>query len=104
MSASPQDELTFEQALEALERIVRDLEDGQTGLEESLQRYETGVNLLKRCYAHLNQAEQRILQLTGTDETGKPVLQTFQHTAAVESDKPEPRKRRKKSGEADELF
>ena len=71
MSNSLPDELTFEQALEALEKIVRELEDGQTGLEESLQRYEMGVALLKRCYGQLCEAEQRILQLTGVDEITK---------------------------------
>ena len=39
MSDSP-DNPTFEQSLAELERIVHDLEDGQTGLEESLARRE----------------------------------------------------------------
>ena len=56
METSPQDSLTFEQALAELDRIVRDLEDGQIGLEESLTRYGQGVGLLKRCYAQLRQA------------------------------------------------
>ena len=64
---------TFEQALAELERIVRDLEDGRTGLEESLARYEQGVALLKRCYSHLNHAEQRISELAGTDAAGNSV-------------------------------
>ena len=38
--------LTFEQALAELDRIVRELEDGKTGLEDSLARYEQGVALL----------------------------------------------------------
>jgi exodeoxyribonuclease VII small subunit len=84
METSPQDSLTFEQALAELDRIVHDLEDGQIGLEESLARYEQGVGLLKRCYAQLRDAEQRILLLTGVDEEGQPVLQPFQHTATAE--------------------
>src|SRR5438270_14011801 len=59
------DELTFEEALAELEGIVRGLEDGQTGLEESLARYEKGVGLLKRCYGQLCEAEQRIMLLAG---------------------------------------
>jgi exodeoxyribonuclease VII small subunit len=85
MSNSPQEPLTFEQALTELDRIVRDLEDGQIGLEESLARYEQGVGLLKRCYGQLREAEQRILLLTGVDEEGQPVLQPFQHMATVET-------------------
>src|SRR5216117_2895757 len=57
--------LTFEQALAELERIVRELENGQIGLEESLTHYEKGVTLLKRCYGQLQQAEQRIVLLKG---------------------------------------
>jgi exodeoxyribonuclease VII small subunit len=81
MNNDPADQVSFEDALAELERVVRDLEDGQTGLEESLACYERGVGLIKRCYAQLRDAEQRILLVTGTDEEGKPVLQPFQHAA-----------------------
>jgi exodeoxyribonuclease VII small subunit len=95
MSDSPPDNLTFEQALARLEEIVRDLEDGQTGLEEALARYEMGVSLLKRCYGQLREAEQRILHLTGLDAEGKPILQPFEHLATAETDKPVAKRRRK---------
>ncbi len=93
MNDSPGDNLTFEQALAELERVVRELEDGQVGLEDALGRYELGVGLLKRCYAQLRQAEQRILLLTGVDADGRPVPQPFEHTATAEAGKPEGRKR-----------
>ena len=48
MSESLLDSLSFEQALAEIERLVRELEEGQTGLEESLSRYERGVGLLNR--------------------------------------------------------
>lgn len=98
MSGTPPDNLTFEMALTELERIVRELEDGAIGLEESLARYEAGVALLKRCYGQLRDAEQRILQLTGVDEQGQHVVRPFEHSAAVEP-AGEPKKRRRKSGE-----
>ena len=44
MNPSPEPR-TFEEALVELERIVRDLEDGETGLEQALHRYEQGVGL-----------------------------------------------------------
>jgi exodeoxyribonuclease VII small subunit len=72
------EEPTFEEALAQLDGVVRDLEDGQIGLEESLTRYELGVNLIKRCQVQLRQAEQRIQLLTGVDEDGQPTLQAFQ--------------------------
>jgi exodeoxyribonuclease VII small subunit len=97
MNDSPPEDVSFEEALAELEQVVRDLESGETGLEESLGRYERGVGLIKRCYAQLREAEQRILLLTGTDEEGKPVLQPFGHTATepppAEARRPGPRKR-----------
>ena len=74
---------TFADALVELEKIVHDLEDGDTGLEQALARYEQGVGLLKQCYGQLRQVEQRILELTGKDEAGNPVLKPFEHTSAM---------------------
>lgn len=79
MTSPELEHLNFEQALAELERIVRLLEDGQTGLEESLASYEQGVALLKRCYTQISQAEQRILLLTGVNEEGQPVTEPFDH-------------------------
>ena len=78
----------FEQALGELEKILRDLEDGTTSLEDALARYERGVGLLKHCYGQLRDAEQKIRQLTGLTEDGKPDLKPFDHTASVEKAKP----------------
>jgi exodeoxyribonuclease VII small subunit len=74
---------TFEESLLELERMVRELEDGQLGLEDALARYEQGVGLIKSCYQQLQQAEQRILLLTGVDEEHKPILQPFKHEATA---------------------
>jgi len=76
--------LTFEQALAELDRIVRELEDGKTGLEDSLARYEQGVALLKQCYGQLRRVEHRIHELTGVDEQGNPLTKPFDHAASVE--------------------
>ena len=90
MPESTPDTRTFEQALAELEQIVRDLEDGQTNLEVSLQRYEQGVGLLRRCYGQLRQAEQRIVELTGLDADGQPRTRPFQHAATMQEAKPDP--------------
>jgi exodeoxyribonuclease VII small subunit len=81
MNESSPEPVKFEDALAELERIVRELEDGQTGLEQALARYEQGVSLLRRCYQQLQQAEQRILTLTGQTEENAPVLKPFAHAA-----------------------
>jgi exodeoxyribonuclease VII small subunit len=96
----PGDKRTFEESLAALERMVRELEDGQLGLDEALARYEEGVGLIKHCHGQLRQAEQRILLLTGLDEQGEAVLQPFKHEAtAVVKAGETPRRVRKKSDE-----
>ena len=87
MTAEPSDELTFEQALAQLDQVVRDLEDAQLGLDDSLARYEQGVRLIKLCHAHLQQAEQRIQLLTAV-EGGQPVLQPFKHEATLARNAP----------------
>jgi exodeoxyribonuclease VII small subunit len=74
---------SFEDSLGDLERIVRDLEDGQLGLDESLARYEQGVALIRHCQAQLTAAEQRILMLTGVGADGEPALSPFGHEATA---------------------
>jgi exodeoxyribonuclease VII small subunit len=77
----------FEQALTELERVLRDLEDGTTTLDDALARYERGVHLLRLCYGQLKDAEHKIQQLSGVGEDGKPLLQPFEHTASVSKKK-----------------
>ena len=51
---------TFETSLNELERIVKQLEDGDMPLEESLKLFENGVRLSRECRERLNNAERRI--------------------------------------------
>ena len=92
-------EPSFESDLIELDRVLKDLEDGTTTLDTSLARYEQGVQLLRRCYGRLQSAEQKILQLTGLDEAGRPVLTPFAHSASVESSEPGKKRTRKAANE-----
>jgi exodeoxyribonuclease VII small subunit len=62
--ASPPDSdvstLSFEDALAALEAIVRGLESGQQRLEDAISAYERGAALKKHCEAKLAEAEARV--------------------------------------------
>lgn len=78
----------YEQSLVELDRILRDLEDGSTTLEESLARYERGILLLNNCYGRLKDAELRIQKLTGLREDGTPELAPFEHISTAEKHKP----------------
>ncbi len=61
-------EMTFNQGLTELEQIIRDLESGRLALEESLQRYERGVGLLRSLQEKISQAEQKVTVLLGEIE------------------------------------
>jgi exodeoxyribonuclease VII small subunit len=52
--------LSFEDALAALEAIVRNLESGQQKLEDAISAYERGAALKKHCEAKLAEAEARV--------------------------------------------
>ena len=54
---------TFESSLAELENLVKQMEQGDMTLEESLAAYERGVHLSKECQQALNQAELRIQEL-----------------------------------------
>jgi exodeoxyribonuclease VII small subunit len=71
-------ELNFEQALEQLQDVLRRLEDGKIGLEESLACYEQGVNLLRRCHSLLECAEKRIQVLMGVNAQGQLIVKPLE--------------------------
>jgi len=56
--------LTFEGALEKLEQIVSQIEQGKVPLEKSIERYAEGIKLLKHCRAILQTAEKKIQLLS----------------------------------------
>jgi exodeoxyribonuclease VII small subunit len=60
----------FEDALNKLEKIVSQLEQGDTSLEESLKLFEEGVRLSRLCNEKLDEAEKRVeVLLKGEDGT-----------------------------------
>lgn len=65
--------VSFEAALQELERIVQAMEIGQAPLEESLAAYERGIALVKHCQGELDTAEQRLQILeNGVLHSGMP--------------------------------
>lgn len=68
--------MSFERALGELETIVRDLETGKTGLEDSIQAYERGVALKKHCENRLREAHSRIEKIT-IDGNGRVSTEPF---------------------------
>ena len=63
------EDMTFKEASIELEQIVRSLESGDLELEESLERYGRGVELLRSLRERLANAEQKVrVLLDATDE------------------------------------
>ena len=70
------EELSFEEALGELEKIVRQLESGGADLKASIDGYERGMALKKLCEGKLKEAQARIEKITlGTD--GKAATEAF---------------------------
>lgn len=68
------DELSYKEASQELERIIRALESGDMELEESLESYTRGVELLKSLRNRLADAEQKVsVLLSDVDGTDKLV-------------------------------
>lgn len=61
-------ELTFEEAIENLEKIVGELETGKLSLDESVKKFEEGMKLSKYCNEILNNAEKEITILLEKDD------------------------------------
>jgi len=53
----------FEQSLQKLESLVKNLESGNLALEEALTAFQEGVGLVKQCQTLLSQAEQKVEML-----------------------------------------
>ena len=53
-------DITFEQALNSLEEIVDQLNDGEMELEKAISAYEKGMKLKNICEAKLKNAQERI--------------------------------------------
>jgi exodeoxyribonuclease VII small subunit len=59
--------MSFEEAMGQLEKIVEQIASGKIGLEETMDRYEHGMELVKKCRNILERAEQRIQVLSETE-------------------------------------
>ncbi|RDU35174.1 exodeoxyribonuclease VII small subunit [Neobacillus piezotolerans] len=59
--------LTFEQAMDELERIVERLEEGDVPLEEAISFYKEGMELSKLCHDKLKNVEEQLAQIITED-------------------------------------
>lgn len=64
-------ELSFEQALAELEKIVSGMESGELSLEQALATHKRGIELARLCQQRLEAAQQQVKVLEG--EVLKPL-------------------------------
>ena len=62
------EEKSFEENMEQLENIVTELEKGELNLEESVKKFEQGINISKQCNDILEKAEKKITILLRQDD------------------------------------
>ncbi len=70
-SDKPVGEMSFEEAMKALESIVTQLERGDVPLDQSIALYERGAALKKRCETKLNEAQEKVAVIA-LDRDGQP--------------------------------
>lgn len=61
-------DISFEKALEKLEKTVDELESGDLALDSSLKKYEEGIKLARMCQEKLDKAKKRIETLMKKDD------------------------------------
>ena len=55
--------MSFEEALNELEEIVRGIESGDTDLDAAIQAYERGAALKRHCDGKLREAEEKVSKI-----------------------------------------
>ncbi len=65
------DKLSFEDTISVLEEIVDQIETGQTPLEQSLEQYEKGMELIAHCKGILKKCEDKIEIISQKDNNPK---------------------------------
>jgi exodeoxyribonuclease VII small subunit len=84
MSEKPADiaEMSFEDALRALEDVVRKLEGGEVPLDDSISLYERGEALRQHCQARLDAAQARIEKIVAGPDGKASGTQPFDPASA----------------------
>lgn len=55
-----EEDMNFEDAMKTLEQIANELENGELSLEQSVDKFEEGIKISKKCNEILEKAEKKI--------------------------------------------
>lgn len=86
---------TFEAAIGQLSDAVRQLEDGNLSLDDSLESYERAIRYLNQCQQILASAERKVEVLSGFDADGNPVMKQLDDDSMTLEEKADGRSRRR---------
>lgn len=64
-------DVSFERALQDLEKIIGDLEQGDQPLEKQLKAFEKGISLSRDCLKRLDEVERKVQKLVENGKTGE---------------------------------
>ena len=67
-------QLSFEEALRALEEIVKGLESGEVKLDQAIENYARGASLKRHCESKLRDAQAKIEKIS-LDADGSPTAE-----------------------------
>ena len=100
-----EENLSFEEALQQLETVVRQLESSELGLNDAMEQYENGVRFLRVCHKTLAEAENKIEMLTRVDGEGNAESRPFELGEDEESlETKQDRRAKRRSADPPELF
>lgn len=63
-------DLTIEEVLTLLDKVIDQLENGEGSLEEAFENYESGMKMVKSCNDKIERIEKQVLVLSGGKEEG----------------------------------
>lgn len=67
---------TFEENMQRIEQIVREIEHGDIPLNESLKLFQEGTALVRKCQELLDNAELQVKEISKADD-GTPAEEDF---------------------------
>ena len=73
-----EEDMNFEDAMKALEQIANELENGELSLEQSVDKFEEGIKISKKCNEILEKAEKEISILIKDGDEIKPISGYYQ--------------------------
>jgi exodeoxyribonuclease VII small subunit len=65
----PIEEMSFEEALSELEKVVKKIDSGEESLDESIQAYEKGAKLKKHCEQKLKEAKLKVEKVVQREDS-----------------------------------